>query len=66
MLLESAANLITAIVSKMKDGEVVNTAIINRIIELGLKSRKDLVQVAASQAIGAVSRVRDCDTEIKR
>lgn len=37
-----------------------------KIVELGLKNKKALVQVAASDAIGAISYFQDCSPEAKK
>lgn len=37
-----------------------------KIVDMGLKSKKESVQVAASDAVGAISHFQDCSSEAKK
>lgn len=66
MLLEVASNLVSATYGTDSSRNLGSEQLVKRIIELGLKSRKEPVQIAAANALGVISSFRPCETEIKR
>jgi len=66
MLLEAAADCISAtacvnsiVPRKRKDS-------LMKLVDLGMKSKKEAVQIAAARAFGAISRHEKCDIEVTR
>jgi hypothetical protein len=66
MLLEAAADCISVTACANSTAPQNRKADLLKLVDLGMKSKKDTVQIAAARAFGALSRYQNCDFEITR
>jgi hypothetical protein len=66
MLLEAAAGCISATACAMSITPSKRKESLMKLVDLGLKSKKEAVQIAAARAFGAISRFENCDSEVTR
>ena len=66
MLLEAAADCISTTACAESISPRHRKESLMKLVDLGMRSKKQAVQIAAARAFGAISRYVNCDSEVTR